>query len=172
MEEIVTRFREYGYDGIELRGVGPDLLHEKAPYFSTSKEIAATKRMIADAGLAAVCIDTSATFSNQANAPQSFAHARASIDLAAALGAYCIRVFGGDVPEFETRESAVARVADAMNELSATERAAFVLRHFEGMCMEDVSRVLECQPGAAKHSVFRAVQKLRRALEPLVSTAR
>ena len=44
-----------------------------------------------------------------------------------------------------------------------------VLRHFEGMCIEDVSRVLECQPGAAKHSVFRAVQKLRRALEPLVT---
>ena len=61
------------------------------------------------------------------------------------------------------------RVAEAMNELSATERTAFVLRHFEGMCIEDVSRVLECQPGAAKHSVFRAVQKLRRALEPLVS---
>src|SRR5436190_10321162 len=64
------------------------------------------------------------------------------------------------------------RVAEAMNELSASERTAFVLRHFEGMCIEDVSRVLGCQPGAAKHSVFRAVQKLRRALEPLVSTAR
>ena len=63
------------------------------------------------------------------------------------------------------------RVADAMGELSASERTAFVL-HFEGMCIEDVSRVLGCQPGAAKHSVFRAVQKLRRALEPLVSTAR
>ena len=50
-----------------------------------------------------------------------------------------------------------------MSELSATERTAFVLRHFEGMCIEEVSRVLECQPGAAKHSVFRAVQKLRRA---------
>jgi RNA polymerase sigma-70 factor (ECF subfamily) len=61
------------------------------------------------------------------------------------------------------------RVAEAMNDLSPTERTAFVLRHFEGMCIEDVSRVLECQPGAAKHSVFRAVQKLRRALEPLVS---
>ena len=58
------------------------------------------------------------------------------------------------------------RVAEAMNDLSATERTAFVLRHFEGMCIEEVSRVLECQPGAAKHSVFRAVQKLRRALEP------
>jgi RNA polymerase sigma-70 factor (ECF subfamily) len=64
------------------------------------------------------------------------------------------------------------RVTEAMNDLSATERTAFVLRHFEGMCIEDVSRVLECQPGAAKHSVFRAVQKLRRALEPLVSTAK
>jgi RNA polymerase sigma-70 factor (ECF subfamily) len=64
------------------------------------------------------------------------------------------------------------RVAEAMKDLSATERTAFILRHFEGMCIEEVSRVLECQPGAAKHSVFRAVQKLRRALEPLVSPAR
>jgi RNA polymerase sigma-70 factor (ECF subfamily) len=64
------------------------------------------------------------------------------------------------------------RVAEAMKELSASERTAFVLRHFEGMRIEDVSRVLGCQPGAAKHSVFRAVQKLRRALEPLVSGAR
>ena len=64
------------------------------------------------------------------------------------------------------------RVAEAMNELSPTERTAFVLRHFEGMRIEEVSRVLECQPGAAKHSVFRAVQKLRRALEPAVSPAK
>jgi RNA polymerase sigma-70 factor (ECF subfamily) len=64
------------------------------------------------------------------------------------------------------------RVVEAMGELSAAERTAFVLRHFEGMGIEDVSQVLGCQPGAAKHSVFRAVQKLRRALEPLVSTAR
>lgn len=64
------------------------------------------------------------------------------------------------------------RVEAAMNELSPTERTAFVLRHFEGMCMEEVGRVLDCQPGAAKHSVFRAVQKLRRALEPVVSAAK
>jgi RNA polymerase sigma-70 factor (ECF subfamily) len=64
------------------------------------------------------------------------------------------------------------RVTEAMKELSASERTAFVLRHFEGMCIEEVSRVLGCQPGAAKHSVFRAVQKLRRALEPLVSETR
>jgi RNA polymerase sigma-70 factor (ECF subfamily) len=64
------------------------------------------------------------------------------------------------------------RITDAMEELSASERTAFVLRHFEGMCIDEVSRVLGCRPGAARHCVFRAVQKLRRALEPLVSTAR
>ena len=64
------------------------------------------------------------------------------------------------------------RVAEAMNQLSASERTAFVLRHFEGMRMEDISRVLGCQIGAAKHSVFRAVQKLRRALEPFLNGAR
>jgi RNA polymerase sigma-70 factor (ECF subfamily) len=64
------------------------------------------------------------------------------------------------------------RITEAMDELSATERTAFVLRHFEGMRIEEVSRVLECQPGAAKHSVFRAVQKLRRALEPVMGAAR
>jgi RNA polymerase sigma-70 factor (ECF subfamily) len=64
------------------------------------------------------------------------------------------------------------RVAGGMARLSPTERAAFVLRHFEGMRIEELSRVLGCQPGAARHSVFRAVQKLRRALEPAVGTVK
>jgi RNA polymerase sigma-70 factor, ECF subfamily len=64
------------------------------------------------------------------------------------------------------------RVAEAMNELSAVERAAFVMRHFEGVSMEEIGRVLGCQTGAAKHSVFRAVHKLRRALEPLVGAVK
>jgi RNA polymerase sigma-70 factor (ECF subfamily) len=64
------------------------------------------------------------------------------------------------------------RLTSALDELSATERSAFVLRHFEGMHIEEIGRVLGCQTGAAKHSVFRAVQKLRRALEPVVGAAR
>lgn len=62
------------------------------------------------------------------------------------------------------------RVAGALNDLSEMERTAFVLRHYEGMCIEDIGRTLGVQPNAAKHSIFRAVQKLRRALEPLVSS--
>lgn len=62
------------------------------------------------------------------------------------------------------------RIAAAMEELSAAERTAFVLRHYEGLRIEEVGRHLGCQPGAAKHTVFRAVRKLRRALEPLGGT--
>lgn len=69
-------------------------------------------------------------------------------------------------------EQARSRIAVALEELSVSEKTAFVLRHFENLCIEDVSRVMECRPGAARHSVFRAVQKLRRALKPLVSAAR
>lgn len=61
------------------------------------------------------------------------------------------------------------RIAEAMEDLTASERAAFVLRHFEGMCIDDLSQILGLRPGAARNAVFRAVQKLRRALEPLVS---
>jgi RNA polymerase sigma-70 factor (ECF subfamily) len=65
-----------------------------------------------------------------------------------------------------------ARVAAAMNSLSENEGTAFVLRHFEGMCIQEISQALRVAPGAAKHSVFRAVEKLRCALEPLVGAAR
>jgi RNA polymerase sigma-70 factor (ECF subfamily) len=63
------------------------------------------------------------------------------------------------------------KVAAVLAQLSEMERTAFVLRHYEGMCIDDIGRTLGVEPNAAKHSVFRAVQKLRRALEPLVSTA-
>jgi RNA polymerase sigma-70 factor (ECF subfamily) len=61
-------------------------------------------------------------------------------------------------------------VASTLGELSQQERTAFVLRHFEGQSIEEISGALGLSGNAAKHSIFRAVQKLRRALEPLVNT--
>lgn len=59
------------------------------------------------------------------------------------------------------------RVAKAMSQLTAVERTAFMLRHFEGRSIEEISKVLEIRAGATKNTIFRAVQKLRRVLEPL-----
>jgi RNA polymerase sigma-70 factor, ECF subfamily len=60
------------------------------------------------------------------------------------------------------------RVKDAMTRLSALERAAFVMRHFEGRSIDEISHALEIRENAAKHSIFRAVRKMRLALEPYV----
>jgi RNA polymerase sigma-70 factor, ECF subfamily len=60
------------------------------------------------------------------------------------------------------------RVGAAMGSLSHMERAAFVLRHFEGQSIDEISRALGLKANAAKHSVFRAVRKMRLALEPFV----
>jgi len=64
------------------------------------------------------------------------------------------------------------RVNAALNELSAQERTAFVLRHFEGMSIEEIGEALGTGTNATKHSIFRAVQKLRRSLEPVVGHAK
>lgn len=61
------------------------------------------------------------------------------------------------------------RLTAAMAELSQQERTAFVLRHFEGLSIEEISGMLGVGGKAAKHSIFRAVQKLRKALEPVVT---
>jgi RNA polymerase sigma-70 factor (ECF subfamily) len=64
-------------------------------------------------------------------------------------------VFGGEVRH---------RVALAMRRMSAIEKSAFTLRHFEGMSIEEISQALDLDASAAKQSVFRAVRKVRDAL--------
>jgi RNA polymerase sigma-70 factor (ECF subfamily) len=61
------------------------------------------------------------------------------------------------------------RVQSALTGLSPLERAAFTLRHYEGRSIDEISATLGLNTSAAKHSVFRAVRKLRVALAPLRS---
>jgi DNA-directed RNA polymerase specialized sigma24 family protein len=42
------------------------------------------------------------------------------------------------------------------------------MRHWEGCAIEEIAAVLKSTTSAAKNTVFRSVQKLRRALEPYV----
>ena len=63
------------------------------------------------------------------------------------------------------------RIGDAMSGLSTMERAAFMLRHFEGRSIDEISTALGLKTNATKHSIFRAVRKMRSALEPFVADA-
>jgi RNA polymerase sigma-70 factor (ECF subfamily) len=56
-------------------------------------------------------------------------------------------------------------IAAAMEGLTAMERAAFVLRHFEERSIDEIAGLLGIRDNAAKQHVFRAIRKLRAALD-------
>ena len=68
-------------------------------------------------------------------------------------------VFAGQIGE---------RVQDALRDLSPQERAAFLMRHYHGCSIEEICEALGLKSNAAKHSIFRAVKKMRVALRPLM----
>jgi RNA polymerase sigma-70 factor (ECF subfamily) len=71
-------------------------------------------------------------------------------------------------PERLARSAEIAHAVErALDDLTPLERAAFILRHYEGRSINEIGKALGLRPSAVKHSVFRAVRKLRRVLEPL-----
>ena len=74
-------------------------------------------------------------------------------------------------PERLTASARVtAALVPALARLSEMERVAFIMRHHEGHGLDEISRALNIKQGAVKNTIFRAVQKLRTALEPLRGT--
>lgn len=56
------------------------------------------------------------------------------------------------------------KVGVAMARMSAVEKSAFALRHFEGFTIDEIGRALDLDTSATKHSIFRAVRKVRDVL--------
>jgi RNA polymerase sigma-70 factor (ECF subfamily) len=63
------------------------------------------------------------------------------------------------------------RLRLALDGLTPQERAAFVMRHYEECSIDEIGQALNLNTSAAKHSVFRAVRKLRHALQPFYRAA-
>lgn len=64
-----------------------------------------------------------------------------------------------------------ARVAHGLAQLTPSERLAFTLRHLEGLPIRDVAQAMGLKTEATKNSVFRAVRKMRTALEPFMTVS-
>ena len=61
------------------------------------------------------------------------------------------------------------QVSEVMNTMSPLERVTFALRHFEGRSINEIAQTLGIGNNAAKQHIFRAVRKIRLALETLGS---
>lgn len=65
----------------------------------------------------------------------------------------------------------VARVMQALSELTPKQRLIFLLKHHEGMTYEEIAKAVGCSTGTAKKSVSRAVSRLREHLDVTVKPA-
>ncbi len=144
VEEIADAARRYAYDAIEWRLADGALLGRK-----TDPDV---WRRIANAGVPAVCLDTSCVFVQ----PGDIARQKA-IDIATAMGeraseigAPFIRVFAGALPESMTRSRVAGPTRDAL--AAAAERMPDGVRilvetHDAWTSAKDISRLVSTDVG-------------------------
>lgn len=105
LETICCNGRDYGFDGVDFRGLGEDLDVTQLPAFTT--EVAATKRMLDDHGLAVSAISSSIGVCDPAKRAANLEEAKRTIPVALSLGCGIVRVFGmGDLKSMTHVEAA------------------------------------------------------------------
>jgi len=104
LAEMLALAAQLGYDGIEPR---LDAGHRHGIECDLSlPERQAIKAQVADTGIALCCLATSCQYANPATLPKMLDDTRRAIDLAGAVGAPRLRVFGGLIPDGISREQA------------------------------------------------------------------
>jgi sugar phosphate isomerase/epimerase len=119
MPQIIDIASAAKYDGIELRFVeNEDSLWKLAAF--RGEQLAATRQSLADRGLAISCVDTSCRFDSPDRQERArwIEEGRRMSELAAALGAPGIRVFGEKIHADADRASTRTWIADSIRQLA------------------------------------------------------
>lgn len=114
LKKVLARAMEYGYDGIDFRGLGPELSLWKTPEFSTG--LLETARQVQEAGLAVSGFSSSARLhvASEEEAAAQLAEVEAYARICRAFGPAFIRVFVGGLKPGETREAVAPRCAERL----------------------------------------------------------
>lgn len=118
LEKILATANRLGYAGVEFRGLLEHIELDQAPEFS-SAHIADTRQQMLDAGVQTSCMSSSVSVlsavGNENDSQYAIATAKRYIDLASAMHAPFVRIFGGMAPatislnEAEERTAALLR---------------------------------------------------------------
>jgi sugar phosphate isomerase/epimerase len=125
----IARLRDYGFGGLDLRGVSGNMKPWTAPEFSSG--IAETGVRLQDAGIVLSCISSSIVLSHSDPAKIAAADEELERDagICAALGCRQIRVFGGDLRNFSDnateadRDRVVEHIAERSRSLAERARS-------------------------------------------------
>jgi len=115
LTRVIDAAGRLGYDGIELRFIeGDDALWERPELVGSG--LRETRERLADAGLVVPCVDTRSFFHHEDPAARRRAveEALRSVELAAALGAAGIRVFGDRAQEGATLEQTASWIVECL----------------------------------------------------------
>jgi sugar phosphate isomerase/epimerase len=105
LRQIAENAVAMGYDAVDFRGLQSALDITTTAEFTT--DLAATKRLFADLGVAISGIATSARYAtaDPVEREKQFDETRRNMELAAKLDAHILRVYGGRVPDGHTVDS-------------------------------------------------------------------
>jgi sugar phosphate isomerase/epimerase len=148
LEEIRTKAVDYGYDGIDFRGLLDTLDVTQLPEFTS--DIAETARLFADAGLAVSGISSSIGLCDAEKRQENIDEAKRTIAVAKGLGCKNVRVFGRGRPREVGRDAAADIGSDCMHailELDGARDLRWLLEtHDEWIRSDHVKLLLERVP--------------------------
>jgi sugar phosphate isomerase/epimerase len=125
---ICKKGREFNFDGVDFRGYLDTIDITLRPEFTTGA--AATRRMLAEAGLEVSAISSSITVCMADKLEANLEEARRTIGVAHALGASNIRIFGGGDPK--TPRLALTKIGrECIEQILALDGAASLHWLFE-----------------------------------------
>lgn len=126
---IVSKATEYGFDGVELRGVQGELRLTNVPEVAGYPE--RTRDRFARAGVELVCLGTGCSFSTRDRRRRILERAELdeTIELASKLGCPFVRVFVGEVEKGASKHETLSRVAAELERIApyAAEQKVTVL---------------------------------------------
>jgi sugar phosphate isomerase/epimerase len=121
--QILDFAASHGYAAVELRGLQATMDLTQAPEFSPAR-LADTRRQLAERALRVSCLGASAHMHelDAAKRAAQLDEARRFIDLAQALGAPYVRVFGNNYVEGVPRDAMLAHIAGGLRDLGEYAR--------------------------------------------------
>lgn len=120
LDEIIAAAGRDEYDGIEFRGLLSEIDLVNVPEFSPA-QIGQTQKRLEDAGLGVSCLSSSVTvvasMGTEVDRREAITHAKRYLDMAKEVGAQCVRLFGGNVPDTMSPDEAFERAAESLREI-------------------------------------------------------
>jgi sugar phosphate isomerase/epimerase len=129
LDTVIAKGKEYGFDGIDFRGLLDQIDITLLPEFTTG--VASTMRKITDAGLEVSDIASSIKVCVPEARESNLEEARRTIEVARNLNCPNVRVFGGGDLDTYDRETLAKMGCDCMEEILALDGAAGLKWVFE-----------------------------------------